>query len=296
MALSEERKEDLRLEEAFRHEVRQALASQKPPPTVWDRLAAFGESKVGFWVVTSVLAGALVGGFELLQRLVDRDRIARTEAVQRTHRDVEMVMKLHPMLTSDKQAVVAAGVQVLQEMARSEAVDGKLVKIMVDSLLESTLAAARSPAATPENRMQAETVLAGVADVRRLAEIQAPPAAADAPPAPATASAVRLDARSLPPRLYIQVGSEEDREQAALMRPALHSSGFLVPGVEKVQSTPRLPEIRYCEGKVGEAHPGNLKKVIDPFFTAQVKLVVLAPSLCTKVRENHFELWFPRRA
>lgn len=297
MALTDQQKEGIRQEEMFRHELRKELAGQKPPPSIWDRLSSFGESKVGFWLLTSVLAGALVWASGEVHAYRNREEIAKKEAIQRTHRDVDVVIKMHPMLTSDKQPVVAAAVKVLQEMARNDAVDGNLVKIMVDSMLVSTVAAGSGLDANDQTRMQAETVLANVADTARLTQIQKPALAADPAPAPApSAASALLEAKGLPPRLYIQVAGDDDRERAALMRPALHKAGFLVPGVERVKGTPSFPEIRFCDGKIDAAQPENLRKVVDPFFTEQVKLVVLHPSLCTKVRENHFELWFPRRA
>ena len=291
MPLTEQQKLDIQQDEAFRQEVRTQLGPGKRPATLLDRVSAFGESKVGFWLIATVLAGSLSSVYGAVQRYLDRDRIAASEARERKQHDVDLVMKLSPMLTSSNQPVVAAGVHVLEELARTEAVDRSLARILIENLLASTVAAAKQPEATPEARMRAETVLALTTDAGRLSEIQGAPAV-DAP-APAVRDAIQGNA--LPARVYIQVGSDEDREPARAMTPALHQAGFLVPGVEKVRSVPDAPEIRYCEGKVDPGHPQSLAQAVDPFFVQKVKLLVLPASLCTRVRQNHFELWLPKR-
>ncbi len=72
----------------------------------------------------------------------------------------------------------------------------------------------------------------------------------------------------------------------------------VVPGIELVptRNAPTKNDLRYCAGKVD---PGTLESVqkaeaaaIDPAPTPRV----LDPSLCNRVRVNHFEVWYARPA
>ena len=61
MPLTEEQRQAIRDEEFFRNEVRKDLAGKKGPPGFLERCSAFLETKAGFWLLTTVLAGVTAG-------------------------------------------------------------------------------------------------------------------------------------------------------------------------------------------------------------------------------------------
>ena len=64
MPLDEEQQQAIRDEEYFRNEVRKEIAGKKEPPTFLDRVSAFLETKAGFWLLTTVLAGLTATGLQ----------------------------------------------------------------------------------------------------------------------------------------------------------------------------------------------------------------------------------------
>jgi hypothetical protein len=102
MPLSDDQRDSIREEEQFRLDVRRELAGPPVPPhspTLLERISAFFETKAGFWILTTVLAGLAATGFSTLQRFLDRDEIAQRETAERARRDMETVLKLGPLLT-----------------------------------------------------------------------------------------------------------------------------------------------------------------------------------------------------
>ncbi|MES2938076.1 MAG: hypothetical protein V4864_10355 [Pseudomonadota bacterium] len=304
MPLTDQQREDIRLEETLRHEIRKEFAGQKPKPTAADRLSAFGESKVGFWLMTTVLAGLATWGWSAMQRYVDREALREQAKIQHALRDLETVMKLGPMLTADKPALVGAAAQMLDTLAKRKAVDDELVKPLVGALLQSTVAAGNRPDARPEEHMQAETVLAQTADRARIADIQNPGTAVASASTPSTATQPAatpvIASSALPPRMYIQIADAADRPAVEALRPRLREAGILAPGVELIaaKAAPATLEIRYCDTKVDAGLVDRVAGVVNKAFApaAKLNLKELAPRLCTNVRHNHFELWLPRRA
>lgn len=126
MPLDEEQQQAIRDEEYFRNEVRKEIAGKKEPPTFLDRVSAFLETKAGFWLLTTVLAGLTATGFTAVKRYIDRDAIAQTEIAERARRDMETVLKLGPMLTSDKRSQVDVAIVLLDGLASDDALDARI--------------------------------------------------------------------------------------------------------------------------------------------------------------------------
>jgi hypothetical protein len=51
-------------------------------------------------------------------------------------------------------------------------------------------------------------------------------------------------------------------------------------------------DLRYCEGKVDTTALEQLTEAVNAAVEPAPKLVKLKPSQCTKVRFNHFEVWY----
>lgn len=282
MPLTEEQRQAIRDEEFFRNEVRKELG-HKGPPGFLERCSAFLETKAGFWLLTTVLAGVTATGFTSLQRYIDREEIAQREAAERARRDMETVLKLGPMLTSDKRTQVDIAIVLLQALASDKAVDIRLanqVQAMFQKVVQNTIASGLKADASDEEKAKANAMI----------EL------ADATPVGQSPLSAAIDNTSLPVRVYLQIGSQDDRSKAEAAREALRNAGLIAPGIELVpaKSAPKQNDLRYCEGKVDR---NALERVKSAFAAAAIpvpKVVVLPQTLCGKVRFNHFEVWYAR--
>jgi hypothetical protein len=302
MALTPEQQQDIREEEYFRMEVRKSLAAPKGPPSPMDRLSAFGDSKVGFWLLTTVLAGLVATGFTKLQRYFDQEDIARRELAERSRRDADMLLKLGPLLTSDKRPQVDMAIVLLNSLSAGDGID-KQVSGQIVALFRSTAEAGNRPNATPEERVASQAIYSFF-DQAGLSAMQAwgTPAAASvaAQPAPAAAApslvAAALDSATLPIRIYLQVGDRADWPAATKASEGLRQAGMIVPGIELVpaQNTPKQNSVRYCKDKVSPAALDRVRTATASQVTPAPAMTELASKLCNNVRFNHFELWFAR--
>jgi hypothetical protein len=295
MPLTEEQKQAIRDEEFFRAEVRKELASGKRSFSLLERMSMFFETKAGFWLLTTVLAGVVATGLTAIQRYFDREEIVKRETADRARRDTETMLKLGPMLTSEKRSDVDMAMVLLDGLASDEAVDRR-VATQVKALFQSTLAAGLKQDATPEEKVQANAILA-FADRARVTAIQSvgPPSTATAAVGGPALSAA-LDDAALPVRIYIQINNEKDRTAAAAAAQAFRRTGLVVPGIEMVptQNSPQQNSVRYCENKVSPDALERVRTASAAHVSPEPKLVVLDARLCGKVRFNHFELWFAR--
>jgi hypothetical protein len=302
MALTPEQQQDIREEEYFRMEVRKSLAAPKGPPTLMDRLSAFGDSKVGFWLLTTVLAGLVATGFTKLQRYFDQEDIARRELAERSRRDADMLLKLGPLLTSDKRPQVDMAIVLLNSLSAGDGID-KQVSGQIVALFRSTAEAGNRPNATPEERVASQAIYSFF-DQAGLSAMQAwgTPAAASVAAEPAAAAAApslvaaALDSATLPIRIYLQVGDRADWPAATRASEGLRQAGMIVPGIELVpaQNTPKQNSVRYCKDKVSPAALDRVRAATASQVVPAPAMTELASKLCNNVRFNHFELWFAR--
>lgn len=78
-ALTDAERDHIRLEESYRREVQAELAAPKAPPTKLSRLTDFFDSKMGFWLLTSLLVWP-VGQY--VDHLVARHKAAEESRAQ----------------------------------------------------------------------------------------------------------------------------------------------------------------------------------------------------------------------
>lgn len=294
MPLSDQQREEIRNEEYFRNEVRRELADRKPPRTFFGHVSTFFETKAGFWLLTSVLAGLVATGYTSMQKYLDRDEIAKREAIQRSQRDLETLLKLGPMLTSEKLSQMDMAILLLDSLASDNALEPR-VAVQIRALVQGTLAAGLRSNASPQEKVQAEVIIA-YADRARVAAIQEPEVTQATQPAQ-TAAATFLDKAALPARVYIQIAGDEDRAGAEAAQIALRKAGLVAPGIEVVpaKSVPAVNDIRHCDGKVDVGTLERVVSAVNAVVAPAPKMVVLPARLCGNVRQNHFELWLARR-
>ncbi|HEX7863913.1 MAG TPA: hypothetical protein VF555_03140 [Variovorax sp.] len=309
MALTPDQQQAIREEEYFRIEVRKSLAAPQGPPSLLDRLSAFGDSKVGFWLLTTVLAGLVATGFTRLQRYWDQEDIARRELAERSRRDADTLLKLGPMLTSDKRPQVDMAIVLLNSLSADEGID-KQVSNQIVALFRSTAEAGNRPNATPEERLGSLAIYsyfdrAGISAMQ-IGNAPNSSAATDPAPAPVPAPtqtaapslvAAALDTGSLPVRIYLQVGDKADWPDATKASDGLRKAGLIVPGIELVpaQNSPEQNSVRYCKDKVSPAALQRVQTSTASLVTPAPKMIELPARLCGNVRPDHFELWFARR-
>jgi hypothetical protein len=293
MALTEEQRQSIREEEFFRHEVRSELSTGRPPPHFLANVANFFETKAGFWILTTVLAGTAVTGFNAIDKVIHRAEIADNVAAEKSRRDTDTLIKLGPMLTSDNAPQRDVAIVLLNGLALSNAIDGPIAG-QVKALFENTTALGTKDGATAEEKAQASSIVA-FADRARVASIQAADANSSTSALPISPA---LDNASLPVRIYLQIARDQDRAQAEVAAKALRSAGLLVPGIELVapNRVPTKNDLRYCADKTDEATLTRIKAAVALAVSPQPVTIPLNPKACTKVRTNHFEIWYARQS
>jgi hypothetical protein len=285
MALDEQQRQLIRDEEYLRHEIRQELAGHQSPSR-WGSIAAFFESKVGFWLLTTVMVSAAALAYRSFDSFLRREEIRQTQIAQRARQDTETVIKLGPMLTSDKETERGVAIVLLDRLASDNAINTEVAS-QVKSLFQNALASGTKKDATPEERAQANSILAYV-DRARMASIETASPVAVAVPAVSKV----IDDASLPVRVYLQVARKDDREKAEKVRGLLRDAGLVVPGIEMVSESraPSENQLRYCQGKTDAATVGRVTDAVAA-AVASVKVVKMNPNICGKVRYHHYELW-----
>lgn len=258
-------------------------------------MPAFLETKAGFWLLTTVLAGVTATGFTSLQNFINREEIAQREAAERARRDMETVLKLGPMLTSDKRTQVDVAIVLLDGLTSDNALDTRVAN-QVKALIRNTVEAGLKKDASAEEKAQANAIIAFV-DRPRVMAIQRPELdASSSTKAVQSPLSAALDNASLPGRVYLQVSTDDDQTRANAAREALQAAGMIVPGIEVVpnKSIPKKNDLRYCDGKVDEQVLERVKSVVATAVIPAPNIVVLDPKLCGRVRFNHFEVWYAR--
>ncbi|QCA17850.1 hypothetical protein E5284_08170 [Citrobacter freundii] len=290
MAMSDEQLQAIREEEVFRHQVRLELAGPPPRSGFIERISAFFETKTGFWLLTTVLAGLSATAISEFQRYTNRDVIARTEAAERARRDMDTVLKLGPMLTSNERTQVNMAIVLLNGLTADHAMDSQ-IGLQVTALVNKTLSDGLKADASPAEKVQAEAIIS-FADSARTAANRGALSASQVATQGGLAAAI--DAQVLPARVYLQISKESDRPRAAQAAKAIRQAGLIVPGIELVPSikAPSINDLRYCESKVDPNTLAQLTKAVNDAVTPAPKVVILNSSQCAKVRFNHFEVWY----
>lgn len=244
MAMSDEQLQAIREEEVFRHQVRQELAGPPPQSGLIERISAFFETKTGFWLLTTVLAGLSATAISEFQRYTNRDAIARTEAAERARRDMDTVLKLGPMLTSNVRTQVNMAIVLLNGLTADHAMDSQ-IGLQVTALMNKTLSDGLKADASPAEKVQAEAIIS-FADSARTAANRGALSASQVATQGGLAAAI--DAQVLPARVYLQISKESDRPRAAQAAKAIRRAGLIVPGIELVPSikAPSINDLRYC--------------------------------------------------
>lgn len=291
MPLTEEECQRLREEEIYRAEVRRSLEPVKPPPSTSQRISAFFESKLGFWLLTTACAGLSATLFTGVSNWIHRAEIETRQRAERTRQDFDTVIKVVPMLTSEQASSRQIGFTLLNGLASAKSIQPEIAA-QITSTLQSIVVAGAAPDASPEARKRADE-LVRLVDATSQA---GPSLATTAPPSgqaattPTTNVAPAIAAITLPPRVYVQIGSDDRREEADRAVQALRAARVLAPGIERVATVPRKNQLRYCDEKMLDSARDTVVSALNT-VPITVELTPLAARFCGNVRPNHFELW-----
>jgi len=297
MALSPEAQQTVREEELIRAQAQKDFAAQKTPLTRLQKFNAFLESKVGFWLLATVLAGLVTSAYGYLQIYLDREKVARQKEIEDSRRDIEVVIRIAPMLISNDAKQWQIATIVLGNLVAHKAMDATLA-LQAGSLLTTVLNDGLKPDATPEEIARSK-VVGQTLDTRVAGPVSSSPANPTSSPAlsPATSPPSPLDNTTLPVRLYIHIPSEAKRSSGSEAQEKFRAARVIVPGIQMVgqANSPKQAEIRYCPGKVSDSALQQVTAV-GAELSPPAKPLQLSSSLCTNVRYNHFELWYARES
>lgn len=300
MPLTEDERQRLRDEELYRAQLRREIEPPRAPPGALERLSAFFESKLGFWLLTTVVAGLAVklsaefGNWINHSELEQRAKAEQVRAAaEQSRQELDTVMKIMPLLVSDQPAQGRLGVVLLNSVAAASGVQKGTVD-QITAALQSVVALGAAPDASPQARAQADQV-ARLLDAGSGTAAAAPGvgvSGAVTAAAPARVAAPALQAVTLPTRVYVQIGSEERRPLAQQALAALQQASVLTPGIERVptRSVPARHQLRYCPDKVSQDTLQQVQQALAPLLNP-LDMTPLKPSQCGNVRPNHLELW-----
>ncbi|MGB4115171.1 MAG: hypothetical protein WBK51_01335 [Polaromonas sp.] len=291
MALTEQQKNDVREEEFLRAEIRKSLASKPPEKTAGERISDFFDGKVGYWLLTTVLAGGVGFGFSQFQQYLAREEIKERRATELAHRDTDLGLKLAPLMFSSDIPQVSAAAAFLKNLKESKAMKPALVDQLL-ALQETALVLKAKPGASNEQK-QAAGVQAAAIDIpgaMTIKEGDVQPAKPGDSTSAATLSATQNNLPALPPRIYIHYADRSQLADVELATKQLLAIDVLVPPKQMVEvGIPKRSNLRYCPDKIEK---GVLEKTMKAISGVLIPdRLPLKASLCTRVRINHMELW-----
>lgn len=295
MVLTDNELKRIRDEEIYRSEVRRSFETAKPPPSFSQRVSVFLESKVGFWILTTVFAGiaaTLIAGFS---NWINRKEIEERQRAERARQDFDTVIKVVPMLMSENPGYRQIGLSLLNGLASAKSIQPEIAA-QITSTLQSIIVAGTSPNASADARIRAGEIarLVDAATPTASTQTSSAPTSGEAVPPVTTTVAPAVTAVALPPRVYVQIRSDAGREEADKAVVALRAAGVLAPGIERVASVPRKTELRYCDEKMLDASRERIVQALSS-VAIEVTSTPLPARLCGNVRPNHFELWLGSR-
>jgi hypothetical protein len=103
---------------------------------------------------------------------------------------------------------------------------------------------------------------------------------------------VQTSVENVSPRIYIHIPEEGLRDEAKQIESRLEALNYIVPGIEKVSSSPSGAEVRYFK-KTEEPEARKLAQQLRDLGVSDAKEAYVSGSeVSTKIRPRHFEIWF----
>lgn len=94
------------------------------------------------------------------------------------------------------------------------------------------------------------------------------------------------------PRIYIHIRKEEDRRGASRVAVQLKSTGYVVPGIERLVSVgPKTSQLRYFR-KTDAGEAGEIARLLMSSKVSIEPQYVSGYENSDAIRPKHFEIWF----
>ncbi|MET3127443.1 hypothetical protein ABID42_002558 [Arcicella rosea] len=278
--ISEEMKLHILAEEKYREEVKRSL--EVPSNKVW----TFLNSNFGLWFLSTCVVGLITFIFTFLQqkeeqqleleRIRERRRFEEKQnQLEHTRRNATLVSVLLPYLASQEEKQWRLAIEVTKYLKVQGELPGEL-----ESALEGIVSSTSYNTSKVSMNQQAKAnAAAAVIDTRSNSSQGNTP-----------------NLSLLPPRVYIQISTEGQRDETKVIQSALRAKNFLVPGIENVGGKkiglPKLVEVRYCR----DEEKDEAFKIIDIIRSKYPNLNInsIPRKISGKgVRPRHYEIWYP---
>jgi hypothetical protein len=276
--LSKEEKLRIQLEETYRNEVKKNLENNKRK-SFGEKTWSFLNSTLGLWFLSTCVVG-LITFLYTKQQEEDRAVAAKKQIdIEHARRNASLVTVLLPYLASQEEKQWRLAIEVTKYLKIKGELPGEL-----ESALEGIVIVHDNDTTAASAVQQAKVNAAA-----EVIDIQKPPAQGN-----------KTDQTSLPPRVYIQIAAESQRQFAKSLQASLRNENFIAPGIENVGKRvniriPGITEIRYYkdEEKPEAVRLVALLKNLKPGLQVNE-----TPQKITGdesgVRPRHYEIWFSK--
>ncbi len=268
--LSQYEKFRIEMAETYRFEVRKNIENKKTPDRkIWE----FLNSSFGLWVLSTCVVGFITFLYSEYQSRVHDDLGKKQEIVEHARRNASLVTVLLPYLSSQEEKQWRIAIEVTRYLKKQGELPGELesaligiVNISDTSKSSHALQAKVNEAAAVIDLGKSNNAMSG----------------------------------TLPPRVYIQIPDERQREIAKSLQNILREEKFIAPGIENVvrKSNAIVPEktqVRYYrEEEKSEAL--RLISILKKFklnLTIQDKPEKISGD-GRGTRPGHYEIWLSK--
>jgi len=234
--LNEDEKLRIQAEEIYRNEVKLRFERQDKAESWRARLWLFLNSGLGLWFLSTCIVGGITFWYAQRQQ-AEQQRIERTEKdekregeskqkeLEKARNNAALVVVLLPHLASPENKQSQLAIAVTHYLKDKGELPGELESVLAEIVKGGNLANN-----SPGDQAKVNAA-AAVLDLPEKSELTN-----------------RSDLTSLPPRVYMQIATQTQREMAQSIQTRLRTSGFLVPGIENVEgkaSSPKKTEVRF---------------------------------------------------
>ena len=274
-SLDQQEKLRIKMEELYRHEVKQSLENKPPNKSLSARLIDFLNSTFAIWFLSTCVVGLITFFYNKQQEKEQAKAATEQNEIEKTRRNASLVTVLLPYLASEKEKEWRMAIEVTRYLKKQGQLPDEL-DYALNGIVHST-----------------DTINSSKSEQ---AKINAAAAVIDL--GTNSSQANRADISSLPPRVYIQIANESQRASAKSLQSKLLAESFLAPGIENVGAKANMPnaiEVRYYRSEEKE----EASKIIALLKGLNIGLPIMdtpqkIPGDGRGTRPRHYEIWFSK--
>jgi hypothetical protein len=226
----------IQAEEIYRNEVKLRFEHQDKTESWRARIWLFLNSGLGLWFLSTCIVGGITFWYAEHQqaekiRLEQAGNIEKQKAeekqkeLEKARYNASLVIVLLPHLASPENKQNQLAIAVTHYLKDKGELPGELESVLAEIVRGGNLSS------TSPSDQEKINAAAAVLDLPQKSELENRP-----------------DLTSLPPRVYMQIATQTQREMAQSIQTRLRASGFLVPGIENVEgkaTSPSQTEVRF---------------------------------------------------